>query len=59
MKKDIAHDKIQAASEKFEVELTPKRREFLAVKAERLYSKFCGLHGEGICAESFAEYQYA
>lgn len=37
-------------------ELTPHRRTVLAEKAHRLYGKFCGTGGRGICAESFAVY---
>jgi len=37
-------------------ELTPHRREVLAVKGRRLYGKYCGSSGRGICAESFACY---
>ncbi len=37
-------------------ELTPHRRSVLADKGQRLYSKFCGTGGRGICAESFAIY---
>jgi hypothetical protein len=44
------------AAENIDMELTDERRQLLARKGERLYSKFCGLNGEGICAESFAEY---
>lgn len=36
--------------------LTPERRAMLAHKAQRLYGKFCGTGGRGICAESFAVY---
>ncbi|GAB5493701.1 MAG: hypothetical protein Phog2KO_39160 [Phototrophicaceae bacterium] len=44
------------ATGNFEMELTDKRRALLAEKGKRLYQKYCGLNGEGICAESFAEY---
>lgn len=37
-------------------ELTPHRRAVLADKGRRLYGKFCGTGGRGICAESFAVY---
>lgn len=37
-------------------EMTPERRATLAEKARRLYGKFCGTGGRGICAESFALY---
>lgn len=37
-------------------ELTPDRRAMLAAKARRLYGKYCGTGGRGICAESFAVY---
>lgn len=36
--------------------LTPERRVMLAHKAQRLYGKFCGTGGRGICVESFAVY---
>lgn len=36
--------------------LTPERRQQLALKGQALYYKYCGLHGQGIYAESFAEY---
>jgi hypothetical protein len=39
-----------------EVEVPPERRAFLAIKGQRLYGKYCGTNGRGICAESFAEY---
>lgn len=39
-----------------EIEVSEERRAQMAVKGRRLYAKYCGLHGEGICAESFAEY---
>lgn len=45
-----------ADTEKPPMPLTPERREQLALKGQALYLKYCGLNGEGICAESFAEY---
>ena len=36
--------------------LAPERRAMLAEKGRRLYGKFCGTGGRGICAESFAVY---
>ena len=36
--------------------LDPARRASLAAKGRRLYGKFCGTGGRGICAESFACY---
>lgn len=42
--------------ESFEVEVALERREKMALKGRRLYEKYCGLDGKGICAESFAEY---
>jgi hypothetical protein len=39
-----------------EVEVTPERRTELAIRGKRLYAKYCGTSGTGICAESFAEY---
>jgi hypothetical protein len=39
-----------------EVEISAERRVALARKGQALYGKYCGLHGKGICAESFAEY---
>lgn len=39
-----------------EHELTPHRRQVLADKARRLYGKYCGTRGRGICTESFAVY---
>ena len=39
-----------------EVEVSAERRAQMAIKGRRLYGKYCGLNGEGICAESFAEY---
>ena len=47
---------MQWTQSEVEIEVSPERREFLAEKGRRLYGKYCGLHGEGICAESFAEY---
>jgi hypothetical protein len=47
---------MQWSQSEVEIEVTPERREFLAQKGRRLYGKYCGLNGEGICAESFAEY---
>jgi hypothetical protein len=47
---------MQAIYEEDEVEVSPERREFLAVKGRILYSKYCGTKGNGICAVSFAEY---
>lgn len=44
------------ATENFEVELTDTRRIKLVLKSELLYGKYCRLNGNGICAESFAEY---
>jgi hypothetical protein len=40
-------------------ELTSHRRAVLADKGRRLYGKFCGTGGRGICAESFAVYHIA
>ncbi|MEZ6143758.1 MAG: hypothetical protein R3B84_24600 [Zavarzinella sp.] len=37
-------------------ELSQERRAMLAEKSERLYGKFCGTGGRGICAESFCVY---
>ena len=37
-------------------EVDPARRVSLAAKGRRLYGKFCGTGGRGICAESFAVY---
>ncbi len=37
-------------------EVTPERREMLAEKGRRLYGKYCGTGGRGICSESFAVY---
>ena len=34
--------------------LAPERRAMLANKGRRLYGKYCGTRGRGICAESFA-----
>jgi hypothetical protein len=39
-----------------EVKVTPERRAELAIRGKRLYAKYCGTSGTGICAESFAEY---
>lgn len=39
-----------------EVEVSAERRALLACKGQRLYDKYCGTKGRGICAESFAEY---
>ncbi len=36
--------------------LAPERRAMLADKGRRLYGKFCGTGGRGVCAESFAVY---
>ena len=36
--------------------LAPERRAMLADKGRRLYGKYCGTRGRGICAESFAVY---
>lgn len=47
---------IQDVYQEFEVEVAPERRALLAVKGRRLYGKYCGTKGRGICAESFAEY---
>ena len=44
------------AAGNLEMELTDDRRVQLAQKGKRLYQKYCGLNGEGICADSFAEY---
>jgi len=44
------------ATENFDIELTEKRRSQLALKGQLLYAKYCNLNGNGICAESFAEY---
>jgi len=44
------------ATQNFDVELTEHRRHQLAIKGELLYAKYCRLNGNGICAESFAEY---
>ncbi len=37
-------------------EVTPERRVMLAEKGRRLYGKYCGTGGRGICSESFAVY---
>jgi len=47
---------MQTLYQQDEVEVSPERRAFLACKGQRLYGKYCGTHGRGICAESFAEY---
>jgi hypothetical protein len=39
-----------------EIAVAPERRALLACKGQRLYAKYCGTNGKGICAESFAEY---
>lgn len=39
-----------------EIPVAPERRAALACKSQRLYGKYCGTKGKGICAESFAEY---
>jgi hypothetical protein len=39
-----------------EVEVSAERRQELVVRGQRLYGKYCGTGGKGICAESFAEY---
>ncbi|MGB1285370.1 MAG: hypothetical protein ACPG7F_02455 [Aggregatilineales bacterium] len=44
------------AAGNFDMALTDERRAQLAQKGQRLYAKYCGLNGDGICAESFAEY---
>ena len=44
------------AADNVALELTEERRNQLARKGQLLYGKYCGLHGKGICAESFAEY---
>ena len=36
--------------------LSDDRRAMLADKGRRLFGKYCGLNGRGICAESFACY---
>ena len=36
--------------------LTSDRRAMLAEKGRRLYGKYCGTDGRGICAENFAIY---
>ena len=36
--------------------LAPERRAMLAEKGRRLYGKYCGTRGRGVCAESFAVY---
>ncbi len=47
---------LQSLYSDFEVEVPPDRRAMLAIKGQRLYGKYCGTKGHGICAESFAEY---
>lgn len=47
---------IQSVYSDFEIEVPLERRELLACKGQRLYGKYCGTKGRGICAESFAEY---
>jgi hypothetical protein len=47
---------MQTIHEDEEVEVPPERRALLAIKGQRLYAKYCGTKGRGICAESFAEY---
>ncbi|MEO8611845.1 MAG: hypothetical protein ABI690_28355 [Chloroflexota bacterium] len=47
---------MQTIHEDEEVDVPPERRAFLAIKGQRLYGKYCGTKGRGICAESFAEY---
>ncbi len=42
-----------------EIEVSQERQSELAKKGVRLYAKYCGLDGCGICAESFAEYHIA
>ena len=37
-------------------EISAERREMLAEKGRRLYGKYCGTGGRGICSESFAVY---
>jgi len=44
------------APENIDMDLTDERRAQLADKGKRLYHKYCGLNGNGICADSFAEY---
>lgn len=39
-----------------EIAVSPERRAMLGQKGRRLYAKYCGTDGKGICAESFAEY---
>lgn len=36
--------------------IAPERREWLQIKGQLLYGKYCGTNGEGICAENFAMY---
>lgn len=47
---------MQMAFHNEEIPVTPERRAALACKGQRLYDKYCGTKGTGICAESFAEY---
>ena len=47
---------MQSWYEDTEIQVSPERRAFLARKGQRLYGKYCGTDGRGICAESFAEY---
>ncbi len=37
-------------------DVPPERRAMLADKGRRLYDKYCGTGGRGICSESFAVY---
>ena len=39
-----------------DIDITPERRAYLSEKGKRLYEKYCGLDGKGICSEAFAEY---
>jgi hypothetical protein len=47
---------MQSVFQDEEVAVSPERRAILACKGQRLYDKYCGTKGRGICAESFAEY---
>jgi len=47
---------MQALYQTTEVEVVAERRSALARKGQVLYGKYCGTGGQGICAESFAEY---
>jgi hypothetical protein len=47
---------MQTLYQEDEVEVSSERRASLAYKGQRLYGKYCGTKGRGICAESFAEY---